>query len=66
MTQGLSHEWEFRQLLTHAVGPDDDPDVDGSSDAGQCIAGTFTAVVSARCLDVVERTVELQAGERRV
>ncbi len=26
---GLPDEWEFRQLLTHSLGPDDDPDQDG-------------------------------------
>jgi arylsulfatase A-like enzyme len=28
---GLPDEWEFAQLLTHVLGPDDDPDGDGKS-----------------------------------
>jgi len=32
---GLSDAWEFRQLLTHSFGPDDDPDDDGKSNLSE-------------------------------
>ncbi|MEM9081895.1 MAG: hypothetical protein AAGC74_14520, partial [Verrucomicrobiota bacterium] len=32
---GLPDAWEFRQLLTHALGPDDDPDEDGKTNRSE-------------------------------
>ncbi len=37
---GLPDHWEFRHLLTHSLGPEDDPDEDGISNKIEHIRGT--------------------------
>ncbi len=37
---GLNDEWEFRELLTYAYGPNDDPDNDGDTNLTEFINGT--------------------------
>lgn len=43
---GLEDTWEFRQLLTHALGSDDDPDQDGKSNLSEMKANTDPLVAN--------------------